>query len=135
MPVQVDKNGVIGWVLLMRSQHKFDALFLHQGMVFGNHVRRCDGDVRMYHALWAYFNTSDPRIPQVCWGTLLILYIGAAVFGYTHSRLCMVSHIILAAILYQRAQRVSLKSHKQITSFYMFVWKLFFLEYAMFPFY
>ncbi|XP_014509900.1 homogentisate phytyltransferase 1, chloroplastic isoform X1 [Vigna radiata var. radiata] len=43
-------------------------------------------------------------------------------------------HAVLAAILWYQAKSVDLKSKASITSFYMFIWKLFYAEYLLIPF-
>ncbi|WP_216700247.1 homogentisate phytyltransferase [[Leptolyngbya] sp. PCC 7376] len=43
-----------------------------------------------------------------------------------------VLHILLAAVLIIRSQAVNLDLKPEITSFYQFIWKLFFLEYILF---
>ncbi|XP_068647889.1 probable homogentisate phytyltransferase 1, chloroplastic isoform X1 [Aristolochia californica] len=45
----------------------------------------------------------------------------------------VLGHIILAVILWTRAQAIDLKSKAAITSFYMFIWKLFYAEYLLIP--
>ncbi|TKY54557.1 Homogentisate phytyltransferase 1 [Spatholobus suberectus] len=42
-------------------------------------------------------------------------------------------HAVLASILWYRAKSVDLKSKASITSFYMFIWKLFYAEYLLIP--
>jgi homogentisate phytyltransferase/homogentisate geranylgeranyltransferase len=43
------------------------------------------------------------------------------------------SHLCLLAVLWWRSQRVNLEDKAAITSFYQFIWKLFFLEYLLYP--
>lgn len=43
------------------------------------------------------------------------------------------SHILLLALLWWRSRNVNLEERKAITDFYQFIWKLFFLEYLLFP--
>ncbi|KAE9601654.1 putative homogentisate phytyltransferase [Lupinus albus] len=42
-------------------------------------------------------------------------------------------HAVLALVLWYRAKSVDLKSKASITSFYMFIWKLFYAEYLLIP--
>lgn len=42
-------------------------------------------------------------------------------------------HLILGALLWWRSRQIDLESKKSIASFYQFIWKLFFLEYLLFP--
>ncbi|KAL3695922.1 hypothetical protein R1sor_009998 [Riccia sorocarpa] len=46
----------------------------------------------------------------------------------------ILGHAGLAAILWKRANSVDLKSKTAITSFYMFIWQLFYAEYLILPF-
>lgn len=43
------------------------------------------------------------------------------------------AHIILLGLLWWRSQDVNLESQQAIADFYQFIWKLFFLEYILFP--
>jgi homogentisate phytyltransferase/homogentisate geranylgeranyltransferase len=44
-----------------------------------------------------------------------------------------VSHFLLLIVLWARSQSVNLNQKSEIASFYQFIWKLFFLEYLLFP--
>jgi homogentisate phytyltransferase/homogentisate geranylgeranyltransferase len=44
-----------------------------------------------------------------------------------------IAHCSLLALLWWRSQKVDLTEKKAIASFYQFIWKLFFLEYLLFP--
>lgn len=44
-----------------------------------------------------------------------------------------IAHCSLLALLWWRSQQVDLTEKKAIASFYQFIWKLFFLEYLLFP--
>ncbi|CAC5345810.1 MULTISPECIES: homogentisate phytyltransferase [Planktothrix] len=43
------------------------------------------------------------------------------------------SHLILLTVLWWRSQTIDLSDKQSITGFYQFIWKLFFLEYLIFP--
>ncbi|KAK4797724.1 hypothetical protein SAY86_030050 [Trapa natans] len=45
----------------------------------------------------------------------------------------VMGHAVLASILWARAKSIDLSSKAAITSFYMFVWKLFYAEYLLIP--
>ena len=52
------------------------------------------------------------------------------------SRLVTVSvHLLLGAFLLRHAQQVDLQDTKSITACYMLVWKLFYSEYLLIPFF
>jgi homogentisate phytyltransferase / homogentisate geranylgeranyltransferase len=61
--------------------------------------------------------------------------IGAGFFWLTSLNVSffIVSHIFLLALLWWRSRNVDLNEKRAITDFYQFIWKLFFLEYLVFP--
>jgi homogentisate phytyltransferase/homogentisate geranylgeranyltransferase len=44
-----------------------------------------------------------------------------------------VSHLVMLSLLWWRSQQVDLQDKNAIARFYQFIWKLFFLEYLIFP--
>ncbi|KAK1381910.1 Homogentisate geranylgeranyltransferase [Heracleum sosnowskyi] len=79
------------------------------------------------------------RVFWLCISILLIGYGSAVVIGASSSLLLsklvtVTGHCILASILWFRANSVNLESNTSITSFYMFIWKLFYAEYLLIPF-
>jgi len=78
------------------------------------------------------------RVFWICIALLEIAY-GVAIFvgaasSYTWSKYVTIfGHAILASILWDRAKSIDLKNKAEITSFYMFVWKLFYAEYLLIP--
>ncbi len=68
----------------------------------------------------------------LCYGLLM----GLAVLGKLPSiqpLFLVVSHGGLLGILIWQSRRVDLRDKRQITRFYQFIWRLFFLEYLLFP--
>ncbi|KAH9681180.1 homogentisate phytyltransferase 1 [Citrus sinensis] len=70
---------------------------------------------------------------------LLITYGAAAIFGaYSSSLLSklitIISHCAIASFLWFRAQMVDLSENASILSFYMFIWKLYEVEYLLIHF-
>lgn len=47
--------------------------------------------------------------------------------------LLVAAHGGMALALWRRAQTVDTASHSSLTGFYMFIWKLFYLEYLVLP--
>ena len=45
----------------------------------------------------------------------------------------IIGHFSLLILLWWRSQNVNLEEKSEIASFYQFIWKLFFLEYLLFP--
>ncbi|MDJ0744343.1 MAG: homogentisate phytyltransferase [Xenococcaceae cyanobacterium MO_167.B27] len=71
-------------------------------------------------------------------GVITICYlgmVGAGIVGLNgiNSSFFMVYHLILLGLLWWRSRKVDLAQKSDITSFYQFIWKLFFLEYLLFP--
>lgn len=69
---------------------------------------------------------------------ITLCYVGmiiAAIFWLPsiNSAFLIISHLILLALLWWRSQNVDLEEKSAIVSFYQFIWKLFFLEYLLFP--
>lgn len=72
-----------------------------------------------------------------CW-VLSMAYLGIVVMALwglpqTHQGLLLSTHLGLLFLFWYRSQQVNLKHHQQVTQFYQWIWKLFFLEYVIFP--
>lgn len=79
------------------------------------------------------------RVFWICIYLLEMAYTVAMAVGATSSCLwskciTVLGHAILASILWNRAKSFDTMSKSAITSFYMFVWKLFYAEYLLIPF-
>ncbi|KAB2604831.1 homogentisate phytyltransferase 1 [Pyrus ussuriensis x Pyrus communis] len=78
---------------------------------------------------------------RVFWICILLLEMAYSVAvlveassGFMLSKcVTVLGHTILAVVLWNRAKSVDLNSKAAITSFYMFVWKLFYAEYLLIP--
>ena len=69
---------------------------------------------------------------------ITLCYLGMVVAGifWLHSinaGFFVSYHLILLALLWWRSREVDLEEKSAIASFYQFIWKLFFLEYLLFP--
>ncbi|XP_021724962.1 homogentisate phytyltransferase 1, chloroplastic-like [Chenopodium quinoa] len=78
------------------------------------------------------------RVFWICISLLQIAYAVAILVGASSSFLwskliTVVGHGILAAMLWRSANSTDLSSKVAITSFYMFIWKLFYAEYLLIP--
>ncbi|XP_022153308.1 homogentisate phytyltransferase 1, chloroplastic isoform X2 [Momordica charantia] len=69
---------------------------------------------------------------EVAYGVAVL--VGVASPSLWSKCLTVFGHVSLALILWIRAKSVDLKSKAAITSFYMFIWKLFYAEYLLIPF-
>ncbi|XP_043699029.1 probable homogentisate phytyltransferase 1, chloroplastic [Telopea speciosissima] len=79
------------------------------------------------------------KVFWLCIKLLLLAYGSAVVVGasseFIYSKIVIVlGHLTLASILWFRAQSIDLTNKASITSFYMFIWKLFYAEYLLIPF-
>lgn len=71
-------------------------------------------------------------------GVLTVCYLGMILAGLVGlpggDRLMLVfTHAVALGLLWLRSQQVNLADKRSISRFYQFIWKLFFLEYLMFP--
>ncbi|XP_042507527.1 homogentisate phytyltransferase 1, chloroplastic-like [Macadamia integrifolia] len=97
-----------------------------------------DGD--RYFGIQSFSVSLGPeRVFWLCINLLLLAYGSAVVVGasseFLYSKLLIVlGHFTLASILWFRARSIDLTNKASITSFYMFIWKLFYAEYLLIPF-
>ncbi|TKY72727.1 homogentisate phytyltransferase 1 [Spatholobus suberectus] len=78
------------------------------------------------------------RVFWICVSLLEMAYGVALLMGAASSCLWSktitgLGHALLASVLWYHAKSVDLKSKAAITSFYMFIWKLFYAEYFIIP--
>lgn len=79
-----------------------------------------------------------PAVFNLSRGVITVCYFGmmiAGLFWLTSLNVSffVTSHIILLGLLWWRSQDVDLEEKTAIADFYQFIWKLFFLEYLLFP--
>lgn len=72
-----------------------------------------------------------------CW-VLSMAYlgiVGVALWGgaAVDRGLLLSTHLGILLLFWYRSRRVTLSNHRQVTQFYQWIWKLFFLEYVIFP--
>lgn len=78
------------------------------------------------------------KVFWICISLLEIAYAVAVLVGANSSSIwskwtTIIGHALLGALLWNRAKSIDLKSKAAITSFYMFIWKLFYAEYLLIP--
>ncbi|KAF8035255.1 hypothetical protein BT93_C1319 [Corymbia citriodora subsp. variegata] len=78
------------------------------------------------------------RVFWICITLLEMAYGVAILVGSVSSCLwskvlTVLGHVLLGSLLWSRAKSIDLKSKAAITSFYMFIWKLFYAEYLLIP--
>ena len=79
-----------------------------------------------------------PAVFNLSRGVITVCYfgmIGAGLFWLTSLNVgfFIVSHIALLVLLWWRSRNVDLSEKSASANFYQFIWKLFFLEYLLFP--
>ncbi|KAF5195599.1 Homogentisate phytyltransferase 1 protein [Thalictrum thalictroides] len=97
-----------------------------------------DGD-RHYGIQSFSVQLGQEKVFWLCINMLLMAYGSAVVIGaslpYPLSKMVtVVGHCMLASILWLRARCVDVRNKGDVTSFYMFIWNLFYAEYFLIPF-
>lgn len=96
-----------------------------------------EGD-RQYHITTLTLKLGQAAVFNLARWVLTVCYLGivvAALVGVSGSQpfLLIATHLAILAVLWQRSWRVNLQDKRSISRFYQFIWKLFFLEYLLFP--
>ncbi|CAH9099389.1 unnamed protein product [Cuscuta europaea] len=78
------------------------------------------------------------KVFWICISLLQMAYLVAILVGASSSctwskYLTVIGHAALALILWNRARSMDFSRKEEITSFYMFIWKLFYAEYLLIP--
>ncbi|MBR8827918.1 MAG: homogentisate phytyltransferase [Gomphosphaeria aponina SAG 52.96 = DSM 107014] len=64
---------------------------------------------------------------------LAMIFAGIFWLPKVNSVFLVIAHLILLGLLWWRSRSVNLGAKQEIANFYQFIWKLFFLEYLLFP--
>ncbi len=95
-----------------------------------------EGD-RRYQISTFTIRLGAKRVFRLALALLTLCYLGmlAAAFWLpgVNSLLLGMSHLLLLGLLWWRSTQVDLSSKPEVARFYQFIWKLFFLEYLLFP--
>ncbi len=96
-----------------------------------------EGD-RQYNINTFTLVMGKPAVFNLSRGVITVCYfgmIGAGIFWLTSLNVSffIISHLVLLGLLWWRSRDVNLESKSAIADFYQFIWKLFFLEYLLFP--
>ncbi|XP_034200592.1 homogentisate phytyltransferase 1, chloroplastic isoform X2 [Prunus dulcis] len=108
------------------------AFFLHM-----QDIPDIDGD-KIFGIRSFTVRLGQKRVFWICISLLEMAYSVAVLVGASSGFLMskcitVLGHAILASILWNRAKSVDLNSKAAITTFYMFIWKLFYAEYLLIP--
>ena len=96
-----------------------------------------EGD-RKYNIATFSLILGKTRVFQLTCGVIALCYLGMIAAGFIglsgiNTRFFIIYHSILLGLLGWRSLDVDLEEKSAIASFYQFIWKLFFLEYLLFP--
>ena len=96
-----------------------------------------EGD-KKYHINTFTLVIGKPAVFNISRWVITICYLGTIVAGIFWLNSINVAffvncHLILLGLLWWRSQNIDLEEKSTIASFYQFIWKLFFLEYLLFP--
>jgi homogentisate phytyltransferase / homogentisate geranylgeranyltransferase len=95
-----------------------------------------EGDKR-YHITTFTIRLGAVAVFKLARAVLTVCYLGMMAAGLgladVNPVFLVSSHLLVLILLWWRSLRVDLHNKAEIARFYQFVWKLFFLEYLMFP--
>lgn len=95
-----------------------------------------EGD-RRYHITTFTVRLGQKAVFKLALGVLTVCYlsmIASAVFiPGVNSFFLVATHLMALILLWRLSGRVNLQDKRSIAQFYQFIWKLFFLEYLLFP--
>jgi homogentisate phytyltransferase / homogentisate geranylgeranyltransferase len=67
----------------------------------------------------------------VCYGAMIL--VGVLRLAEVNSIFLVMTHLVALVLMWWRSRQVNLQEKSAIARFYQFIWKLFFLEYLIFP--
>ncbi|MES1022845.1 homogentisate phytyltransferase [Gloeocapsa sp. BRSZ] len=94
-----------------------------------------EGD-RQYQITTLTIKLGQKTVFDLALWVLIICYLGmllAAWLPQVNTVFLMSTHLLLLGLMWWRSRQVDLQDKSAIASFYQFIWKLFFLEYLIFP--
>ena len=96
-----------------------------------------EGD-RLYQITTFTIALGKPRVFNLARIVLSVCYLGMVIIGIfwlpgVNSVFLVSTHLVLLGLMWWYSLKVDLEDKAAIASFYQFIWKLFFLEYLIFP--
>ena len=96
-----------------------------------------EGD-RLYNITTFTLKLGAPAVFNVTLWVIAICYLGMAIAGWlwldsVNLVFLVTTHLAALGLMMWRSRSVDLQDKSAIASFYQFIWKLFFLEYLIFP--
>ncbi len=112
-------------------------LFFTVAIAIFKDVPDLEGDLQ-YNINTLTIVIGKPAVFNISRGVITVCYFGmmlAGLFWLTSLNVSffVTSHLLLLGLLWWRSQDVDLSEKSAIADFYQFIWKLFFLEYLLFP--
>ncbi|MBO3461119.1 homogentisate phytyltransferase [Aetokthonos hydrillicola Thurmond2011] len=119
------------WVLTL-----FILVFTFAIAIFKD-VPDIEGD-RQYNIQTFTIQMGKQTVFNLALWVLTICYLGMVLVGVlklasVNTLFLVITHLILLLVMWWRSRDVSLENKNEIAKFYQFIWKLFFLEYLIFP--
>ncbi len=96
-----------------------------------------EGD-RLYNITTFTIRLGTPAVFNLARWVLTVCYLGMVVAGFlwlpqVNHLFLVITHLVALGLMWWRSMRVDLQDKSAIARFYQFIWKLFFLEYLIFP--
>ena len=96
-----------------------------------------EGD-RQYHITTFTIKLGQQAVFNLARWVLTVCYLGIALAGIlwlpsVNSLFLVITHLLALVLMWWRSFKVDLQDKSAIAQFYQFIWKLFFLEYLIFP--
>ena len=96
-----------------------------------------EGD-RQYHITTFTIKLGQQAVFNLARWVLTVCYLGIALAGIlwlpsVNSLFLVITHLLALVLMWLRSFKVDLQDKSAIAQFYQFIWKLFFLEYLIFP--
>lgn len=96
-----------------------------------------EGD-RQYHITTLTIQLGQQRVFNLARWVLTVCYLGIALAGIyllpsVNPVFLVITHLLALGVMWWRSLSVDLQDKAEIARFYQFIWKLFFLEYLIFP--
>lgn len=119
------------WVLTL-----FIVVFTFAIAIFKD-IPDIEGD-RLYHITTFTIALGKQKVFNLARWVLTACYLGMAIAGIlwlpsVNTAFLVSTHLGLLALMWWRSLKVDLQDKSAIAQFYQFIWKLFFLEYLLFP--
>jgi len=106
-------------------------------IALGKDIPDLEGD-KQYNISTFTIKLGKKAVFNLCRGTLTVAYLGMIGAGWlwlpqVNLPFLIISHSVALGLLWWQGWNVDLESQEAIARFYQFIWKLFFMEYLMFP--